>query len=236
MSLDASLRFKVGLLIGLGMAVAACSSLDEDTPDHVDFALPDDTAWTISTDDSQWHASPSAENIPTFVCAGPQALVTDCCAPPADCQRYPLACDLDVNRCALTFDVQAAHAVDLGTVFAAVADVQGRVFSRVELVALDASVEVPDELPVRSLALFIGPAGLADSASSAAVLLAPLGLLPGTQRLFPGSAARDTLSEFARNYTTPFTLLLTAHVVVPADFQPEGQLQVSLAGTLRAYY
>jgi hypothetical protein len=233
MFLGASSRFNVIMLLLLGPMAAACSSLDEDTPDHVDLALPP-TPWTLSTYDSQWRASPAAGTIPRFVCAGPQALATDCCAPPWDCQRYPLACDPTLNLCALTFDVQMAETVDMGAQVDAVPEVQGRVFSRVDLLELEASVEITDDLPVRSLELFIGPAGMADS--SAATSLAPVGMERGLQRLSPGIEAQDALSALARSYATPFALLLKAHAVVPGDFDSEGELRVTLDGRLRAYY
>jgi hypothetical protein len=235
MFLEDSLRFNFIALLCLCPTAAACSSMDEDTPDHVDLALPH-TAWTLSTYDSQWRASPPAATIPKFVCAGPQALATDCCAPPWDCQRYPLACDPTLNLCALTFEVQVGEDVELGEQVAAISEGQGRVFSKVDLVELLASVEVTGDLPVRSLALFIGPLGLADSADPAATSFASVGTEPGPQVLSPGIAARNALSVLARNYVTPFTLLLVAHAIVPEGFNSEGGLRATLDGKLRAYY
>lgn len=232
---EASLRFNFIVLLCLGPMVAACSSMDEDTPDHVDLTLPR-TTWTFSTYDSQWRASPPAGTIPKFVCAGPRALVTDCCAPPWDCQRYPLACDPALNACALTFEVQLAENADLHDEVAAIAEVQGRVFSKVELIEMVASVEITDDLPVRSLALFIGPFGLADSSDPAAIAFASLATGPGPQMLSPGIAARNALSVLSRDHATPFTLLLAAHAIVPDGFNAEGGLHATLDGKLRAYY
>lgn len=229
----APLRAYLVALLCSAQIGAACTSMEESAPEHVDVALPR-TAWTVSTYDSQWRASPPAGSIPGFVCSGPQALGPDCCDPPWDCQRYPLACDPTVNMCALTFDVQLAQTVALDAEVSAIAEVPGRVFSKVDLLALEASVAIAGELPVRSLALFIGPVGMADS--SAATLLAPIGTGAEPQPLFPGLAARSVLSELARNYATPFTLLLTAHAVVPDKLNAEGELQVTLDGKLRAYY
>jgi hypothetical protein len=221
MFLGASLRINFIVLLWLGPLVAACSSMDEDTPDHVDLTMPH-TAWTFSTYDSQWRTSPPAATIPRFVCAGPQALATDCCAPPWDCQRYPLACDRTLNLCALTFEVQVAEIVDLGEPVAAIAEGQGRVFSKVDVIDLVASVELTADLPVRSLTLFIGPLGLADSSDPAATAFASIGTGPEPQGLSPGIAGRNALSLLARNYATPFTLLLTAHAIVPDGMNYEG--------------
>jgi hypothetical protein len=235
MFLGASLRFNFIVLLCLAPLAGACSSMDEDTPDHVDLILPR-TDWTFSTFDSQWRASPPAGSIPKFVCAGPQALDTDCCARPWDCQRYPLACDPTLNLCTLTFEVQVAGTVDLREPVAAIPEGQRRVFSKVEVIDLVASVEITADLPVRSLALFIGPPGLADSSDPTATMLTPLGMGPGPQTLSPGIAARNALSVLARNYVTPFTVLLTAHAIVPDGFGSEGGLSASLDGKLRAYY
>ncbi len=230
---SALLRANLIALLCFGQAGAACTSMDESTPDHVDLALPR-TSWTVSTYDPQWRASPPTGAIPRFVCSGPQALGADCCAPPWDCQRYPLACDPTVNLCALTFDVQLAQTVTLEAEVSSIAEIPGRVFSKVELLALEASVAITESLPVRSLALFIGPVGMADS--SPATLLAPIGTGAEPQPLSPGLEARDVLSDLARNYATPFTLLLVAHAVVPDRLNAEGELQVTLDGKLRAYY
>jgi hypothetical protein len=238
LSLRSIFALRLLLLFGvacLGQLVAGCSSVNEDTPDHLDFALPT-TTWTVSPDDPRWHASPAPGTMPSFVCAGPEALATDCCAEPWDCQRYPLTCNPATNFCALTFAVQVGQTVDLGAEIAAVTEIQSGVFSKVTLLSLTATVEMSSGLPIRSAGLFIGPAGLADSSDPAAMLLVPIGLAPEPQPVTPAPAARDAFSSLARNYQRPFCLLLSTQVVIPDRVQAEGALHVTLEGQLRAYY
>lgn len=222
------------VVLGLGQLLAGCSSLGEDTPDHLDFALPS-VLWTVSPTDPQWRvpAQPRKDN---FVCAGPQALSTDCCAPPWDCQRYPSACAPDTNYCAPTFDVQVGQTVDVRQQLAPATELEAGVFARVVLLGLTATMDLSAGLPIRSAALFVGPQGLAESSEPAAVFFAPITLTSDPQPVEPTSAGRDAFSGFARDYQSPFTLLLSTHVVVPDDFQGAGRVQVTLQGQLRAFY
>jgi hypothetical protein len=206
--------------------------LDQDTPDHLDFALPS-VEWTISSNDPQWRSPPPpGVTMPSFVCAGPAALSTDCCAPTYDCQRYPLACDPIGKSCALTFDLDQVAAVDLVDQVAAV---RGRVFARVEILSLTSSVSRSRELPIRSASLYVGPAELATRADPDSTFFAPLELVADST-LTPDLAAREAFSAYARDYERPFSLLLSAHVVVSSSVVPDGTVQVSLNGRARAYY
>jgi hypothetical protein len=222
-------------LLSLGQLLAGCGSLDEDTPDHLDFALPS-MGWTVSPADPQWRASPKPGSIPTFVCAGPQSLLTDCCASPWDCQRYPLACDPTTNFCALTFDVQVGATVNLAGAIKENSEVQGRVFSRVALLSLTATVEIDDDLPIGAAGLFIGPDGLVLPSDPEATFFAPIALVPEAQAVVPSPAAQDMFSSLARDIQRPFTLLLSAHVVFRDDGEAEGRMLASLDGQLRAFY
>jgi hypothetical protein len=235
MSLGDSWR-SISVLLSLGQLVVGCSSWDEDTPDHLDFALPT-VAWVVSADHPQWRRSPGSDvATPAFVCSGPQALATDCCAPPFDCQKYPFACDPNSNFCALTFDVEVAQLVDLVAQVPAVAAVRGRVFAKVELLSLSTKVTKPDGFPVRSAALFIGPEDLATSSNASAALLIPVPLVSGRQAAAPDASALQAFSRFGSDYENPFSLLLSLHVVVPNKTTPAGDFSLTLDGQARAYY
>jgi hypothetical protein len=226
----------MSVVLSLGQLVVGCSSWDEDTPDHLDFALPS-VAWTISADHPQWRMSPGSDvATPAFVCSGPQALSTDCCAPPFDCQEYPYACDPTSNFCALTFDLEVAQTVDLVEHVPAVAAVRGRVFAKVELLGLSTLVAKPDGFPVRRAALFIGPEDLATSSAPSAALLAPVALVSNRQAAAPDASARQAFSRFASDYENPFSLLLSLHVVVPNRTTPAGDFILTVEGQARAYY
>jgi hypothetical protein len=235
MFLGASVRAMFAVLC-LGHLVAGCSWWDEDTSDHVDFALPSIT-FTVSPSDPQWRKWPSPNTpVPGFVCSGPEALSTDCCAPPYDCQRYPFACDPTTHFCALTFAMESAQTVDLVEKSSAVAAVRGHVFSRVELLSLSTLVDLSPELPIRSASLYVGPGGLAASTDPAATFFASVILFPEAQPVVPDLAGQQAFSNLARDYEAPFSVLLSAHVVIPNDDSPKGTFSATLSGQARAYY
>jgi hypothetical protein len=237
MSLGASARamFEVLCLVCVGHVMAGCSSLDEDTPDHLDFDLPKIT-WSVDPDDSQWRSQPPPDvAVANYVCAGPLAVSTDCCAPPFDCQRYPMACDPVSKLCALTFDVQVVESVDLSAQ-PVVAAARDRVFAKVEVLSLSTQARLPQGLPIQSVTLFLGPDSLTEAADPAATLLgqAPLDAPPHPMALT--QSAQQAFSTFARTPKIPFSMLLFVHAVVANGSRPEGELELTLTGRLRAYY
>jgi hypothetical protein len=226
----------MGLVLCAGQGVAACA---ENTPDHLDFALPTSTI-DISSRDPQWRSAP-ATVVPTMVCGGPQALSTDCCSPPApaspvDCTQYPLACDPNNHLCALTFDVDGRVQVDLDTDAHEVAAVDGRVFTRVSLLALTTSVTTPEVLPIRSANLFIAPKDAGSSSIANATLLGPVDLTADTTAVAVSAAAQQAFSDLARQYRVPFSLWISAHVVAAGGGTPDGSVSFHVNGRARAWY
>lgn len=224
-------------LVGLPQLMAGCSPWDENTPDHVDFDLANVT-WTVTPDDAQWRELPGSDvKVPNFVCAGPVAIASDCCAGDYDCQRYPMACDPRSNFCALTFDVQMVRSVVLSVSVPEVAAVRDRVFADVQWLSLTTTATLSQELPVRSATLFVGPADLVDAADASATTVADVDLdSPRAETVVPAPAAQQAFSALARAPQTPFSFLLSSHVVVPAGTNPQGSLFVTLAGRFRAWY
>jgi hypothetical protein len=226
----------MGLVLCAGQGVAACA---ENTPDHLDFALPTSTI-DISSRDPQWRSAP-ATLVPTMVCGGPQALSTDCCSPPApaspvDCTQYPLACDPNNHLCALTFDVDGSAQVSLNTDAPEVAAVDGRVFARVSLLALTTSVTTPEVLPIRNANLFIAPTDAGGSSSASAVLLGPVALTTEDTAIVVSAAAQQVFSDLARQYRVPFSLWISAHVVAAGGSAPAGSVSFRVSGRARAWY
>lgn len=224
------------LVAWAGQFLAACG---QDTPDHLDFALRS-LNFKVSSQSPQWRQAPPS-GIPNMVCAGPQAVTTDCCSPPppaqpVDCQQHPLACDPSDNFCALIFDVETRVDVDLVADVAAVAAVDGRVFAEVSLLGLTTTVDGLDALPMRSANLYIGPQGLGSSSSPDAQMLAPVSLATGTNQVAPSAEAQQAFSRLARDYRTPFSLLLSAHFVLPNGSSPTGAVTVAVTGRARAVY
>jgi hypothetical protein len=218
--------------VGLGQLLAGCA---EDTPDHLDFTLRT-LSFVVES-----RISPPPGGIPNMVCAGPQALATDCCnppppSPPIDCQQYPIVCDEVEHFCALSYDSESTAETNLLADVPAVAAVDGRAFASVSLVAVYATVTSKGNLPVRSASLYLGPKGLASAASPEATLFATLLLSPGTTVLTPPAEAQQAFSRLARDYRTPFSWLLSAHLVVAPGITPSGSVTLTVAATAEARY
>jgi hypothetical protein len=223
----------------LGQVLAGCGAWEENTPDHLDFALPTFN-FTVSSSSQQWRMAPPG-GIPNKVCAGPLALATDCCSsplasPPIDCQQYPVACNPDDNYCALIFDMEDSRDVDLIAEVPDIAAAQGRVFSCVSLLSLTTTVTDIGELPIRSASLYIGPEDSGSSSSPGTALLSPISLMAGPNVVVPEADAQQAFSNFARNYQAPFSLLLSAYLVITGSASPTGAGNFTVTGKARAYY
>jgi hypothetical protein len=221
----------------LGQVLSGCGG--EDTPDHLDFALPT-FKFTVSSASQQWRTPPPG-GIPNKVCAGPEAMSTDCCSsafayPPIDCQQYPVACNPDDNYCALVFDVEDSVDAVLATDVSQIAAVQGRVFSSVSLLSLTTMVSGMGQLPIRSANLYVAPGDSESASSPGAALLSPIRLTSDPNVIVPDSAAQQAFSNFAKNYQARFSLVLSAHFIIPGSFAPTGTVTFTANGKARAYY
>jgi hypothetical protein len=223
--------------LGLAVAFGLLVGCRDDSLEHLDFDLPV-LSFTVTGDGLR--ASPPGD-LPNQVCAGPLALLTDCCNPPApaaaiDCQQYPVTCDPQEKLCALTFDVERPLDTNLVASVAAVAAVDGRVFSSVSLVSVSTTVALTGHLPIRSADLYVGPKGFGTSSSPAAHLVSPVPLANGTASLVPSGGAQQAFSGFACDYRTTFSWLLAAHVVILPGPRPSGSAIFNVAVRAKAEY
>jgi hypothetical protein len=226
----------------LSQCLIGCGSLGENTPDRLDFDLPLLTpTFAVPSANQRWPPMPPG-GIPDLVCAGPEALTTNCCSPPApaqaiDCQIYPLSCDSSDNTCAMVFDFEQSADVDL-TKVREVAAVAGRIFSSVSLVSLTTVVTDKNELPVlRTASLFVAPEDATSSTTPGAAYLAPVDLLaPGAQVVVPDALAQAAFSGYATNYETPFSILLSAHMVLKHNSATTGAVGFTVAARSEARY
>ena len=226
----------------LGQCLTGCGSLGENTPDRLDFDLPLPTpTFAVSSNSALWRQAPPV-GIPDLVCAGPEALTTDCCSPPApaksiDCQIYPMRCDPSDNYCAMVYDLEQSIDVDLTTV-PEIAAVQGRIFSSVSVVSLTTVVTDLNELPVlQSASLYVAPEDAGSSSAPGASFLAPVELAPGENVVVPDALAQAAFSSFATNYETRFSILLSAHLVIKNNNSVStGSVGFSVTGHAEARY
>jgi hypothetical protein len=227
----------MGFVVGLGQVVAACG---QNTPDRLSFALPT-SSFVLSSDSPAWRQVPDTVSIPNMVCGGPQALATDCCAPPnpipsIDCEQYPVACDPTTNFCALTFDMEVGTEVDLVARVAEVGAVEGRIFASVSLLSLSTSASNVPALPIRSANLYIAPGDVSGSSNPAAVLLSRVELTAGSTPATPTPEGRQAFAALARDYRAPFSLWLSAHLVVPNGSTPSGTVTFTVDAHAEARY
>jgi hypothetical protein len=231
--------------------VGGCSLFDGVGGGGLSFDLPVAT-FKVDPNDPRWWPSPP-KGVPAVVCRGPAALVTDCCQPPApmsavDCQAYPLTCG-DDGMCSLTFDYDDAVEIDLGRdvpalqhrrgwvlAQATLAAIDTRVFAHVTRAGTDQTVGGVDTLPLRTASLYVAPQGADSARAPGAVFLAgiPLGSEDSHVDLAPG--ARLALSAFLTDFNTPFTLMLSTHVVVGSEAVPKAVAQVEVAGQVDASF
>jgi hypothetical protein len=61
-------------------------------------------------------------------------------------------------------------------------------------------------------------------------------LAEGTSLVVPGTDAQQAFSSFARDYRTPFSLLLSAHLVIPNGTTPAGRVTFRVTGRAEALY
>jgi hypothetical protein len=220
----------------LGQVLSGCGALEENTPDRLEFAfrLSD---LSITSSDADWRGVPPG-GIPDMICAGPFAMGTDCCSPPQaqpiDCQTYPLTCDPSDNYCGEAFAVSNTVDVDMVSAAPAIAAVQGRIFSRVELQSLTTEFTNGGQLPIRAADLYIGALG--STGQDDMTFFAPVRLDSGKNTVVLDPAAAQAFSGFARNYQTRFSLLLSAQVLVKNSIPPGRSVDVKVTGQAVAYY
>jgi hypothetical protein len=147
-----------------------------------------------------------------------------------------VACNPDDNYCALVFDVEDSVDVDLATDVSEIAAVQGHVFASVSLLSLTTTITGIGQLPIRSANLYVAPGDSESASSPSAALLSPISLTTGPNVVTPDSAAQQAFSNFAKDYQARFSLVLSAHFVIPGSTAPTGSVAFTVTGKARAYY
>lgn len=213
------------------LAICGCGLSDD-----VRFDLP--AEFTVSTSDAQWRASPP-EGVPTWVCDGRAALVSDCCHTPSgesfDCGHYPLRCDGD-GFCALAFDYHSVQTVNLDAV-ASLRAFRGRTMTGAMLSEFLVVAEGA-MLPIRTMDIFVGPRDAEPNEPSAVLLASFVPPADLSKVSVPLSAeARSALSSFIVDAHSPFDLTLVSRVFVTrGQVSATGLMSLSLSGKVEAHY
>jgi len=153
-----------------------------------------------------------------------------------DCQAYPLGCDLD-GMCALAFDYDDAVDVDLGRDVPALKSQLRSVLAQATLARIDTTVTGGvGTLSVRAANLFVAPKGTPSARADGVIFLAGIPLGSGTRQVDLDAQARFGLSSFLADFNTPFTLILSAHVVVKSGAAPKGVATINVDGRVEASF
>jgi hypothetical protein len=242
-------RFWLAWLAAAAPAAGGCRMFEQVGGGGLSFDLPDARFW-IDTGDSRWWPCPP-KGVPEVVCSGPAALVADCCqpssaiAPAVDCQEYPLICDDDPSssqpgRCALAFDYDDRVEVDLGRSVLALQDQRGWVVAQATVDQLEIRVPQDDAgaapLPLRAVSLYVAPQGTASARAAGAVFLADIPWRSERSYVNLALEARLALSAFLMDFNTPFTFILSGHVVVQSGPVPTGVVTVDVTGRVHASF
>ena len=243
--------FSLAWLAAAAPVVGGCSLFDGVGGGGLSFDLPAAT-FRVDPSDPRWWPSPP-QGVPSVVCRGPAALVTDCCQPPApmsavDCQAYPLTCG-DDKMCSLTFDYDDAVEIDLGRDVSALQHRRGSVLAQATLATINTKVSAQvtragtettvggvDTLPLRSASLYAAPQGAPSARAVGAAFLAALPLGSADSHVDLAPDARFALSAFLTDFNTPFTLILSTRVVVESASVPETVVQFEVAGRVDASF
>jgi hypothetical protein len=221
-----------GALVAALFLVGGCgliSAIDQ-LKQGINFKLPAQT-YTVSTMDPRWHNLPAGTVIPPFPCGSGGA---NCCASPIDCTQVPLVCEAD--QCALKFTFEDAQKIDLAGQ-AELGAYKGKVFTDILLKELNLEINNGLNVSTPPVDLYVAPANVTSATGAGAQKLATIGSQPPgmkttiTVPLDP--AAQQAFSAHARDFQTPFNVILSTGVDVKSgDPIPSGQVTFTVGGTV----
>jgi hypothetical protein len=222
-------------VVAVGLLLGGCGLLNAlDKIKGFTFTLPRQT-YTVSTSNPNWR-SPPAGGLPAFPCGSGQ-LIADCCAPPVDCTRSPLVCEAE--RCALKFTYEQVQAVNLARDVPELGQYNGMIFTQVLLKQLELEVNNQLNITTPPVQLFVAPANVTSPSAAGAHKLATIPMqAPRSQGkvIVPlDAAAQQVFSNFARDFQTPFNIILTTTILVKSgDPVPSGQVDFAVSGQVEA--
>jgi|tagenome__1003787_1003787.scaffolds.fasta_scaffold20822138_1 hypothetical protein len=223
--------------------VSACGLIHElENFKGINFDLPE-RKYSVSTDDPSWK-SPPLDGVPAVSC-GAGGLVMDCCTPPPplpaiDCARSPLACD--AGNCALEFTYDQVQGVNLAKEVPSLASSKGQIFSQVLLKTIDVTIDTNSmNVSLPPVNVYLAPASVTSSTSPMAKKVATLSMktpgYTGAETVPLDEAAQQLFSMYARDYQTPFNIIISTQVVLKAGSPiPKGKLDFRVGGRVEAKF
>jgi hypothetical protein len=221
-----------GALAAAVLLLGGCHLLDAlDQLKSISFKLPAQM-YTVSTSDSRWHNLPAGTMIPPFPCGG--GTTVTCCEAPIDCKQVPLVCENE--QCALKFTFEDAQKIDLASV-GELGAYKGKVFSDVLLKELNLGVDSMLNVSTPPIDLYVAPANVTTASGPGAEKIATIPPQPAgmkgniTVPLAP--AAQQAFSNHARDFQTPFNVILSAGIDIKSGEPiPMGKVVFTITGTV----
>lgn len=219
-------RAALGLLV---VMAGGCQVLDAlDKLKSVSFMLPTQS-YSVSTSDPHWR-SPPTSGLPPLPCGAGQP-IADCCAPPVDCTRAPLVCEAD--RCALKFNYEQAKPINLANVME-LKQIDGKIISQVLLKEIQLDVNNQMNVTTPPVNIFVAPAKVTSPSAGGAQKIGVIPMqVPGTQGRITvplDAAAQQAFSSFARDFQTPFNIIMSTTVVTTGNPFPAGHIDFTVGG------
>jgi hypothetical protein len=233
-----------GLPLLAALALSGCGLINElENWKGVNFQLPE-RKYSVSTDDPNWHPPP-IDGVPAITC-GAGGIVMDCCIPPSplpaiDCTRSPLSCDAN-GTCALTFTYDQVQLIDLAREVPSLASSKGTIFSQVLLKSIDVGIDTNTmNVTLPPVNIFLAPSTVSSAGNPAAKKVATVSMktpgYTGTESVPLDDAAQQLFSMYARDFQTPFNIIISTDVVIAAgSVVPKGRLDFRVGGKVEAKF
>jgi hypothetical protein len=148
-----------------------------------------------------------------------------------------LSCEDSV--CALKFPFEQVQKVDLMKEVPELAQFKGQIFSDVLLKQIDLTIDNGMNVTLPPVYLYVAPATVTSAAHKDAKRLAVLPMtapgFKGMESLVLDSEAQRVFSGFARDFQSPFNIIISTTVVTKGGSPaPMGKLDVTVGGKVEA--
>jgi hypothetical protein len=218
-----------GALLATLVLFGGCGLINAlDKVKGVTFKLPAQM-YSVSTSDSRWRQPPPG-GIPAVPC-GAGNPVASCCTTATDC---PLSCE--DQSCALKFKYEDVQKIDLSK-DEQLGAYKGMIFSQVLLKELDLDINNTLNVSTPPVELYVAPANITDSTKAQRIATIPA-QPPGSHMMVTvplDEASQQVFSNFARDFQTPFNLILSTTILVKSGQPtPQGRIDFTVGGTVEA--
>jgi hypothetical protein len=224
-----SLTWRRAVAGGAVVLLAGCGLIDAlDKAKGFTFMLPQQHL-TVSTTSANWR-SPPPGGLPPVPCGAGQPLADCCMAPGVNCTQSPLVCEAE--KCALKFTYEQVQPVNLSK---ELGQYNGMIISQVLLKEIELDIDNQLNVSTPPVDLFVGKSNVTTASDPGAQRLATI---PSRAAGFKGkvvvpldAAAQQAFSNLARDFQSPFNLIMSTGVLVKSgEPAPMGKVDYLVTG------